>query len=82
MVMEGSGPGGFPWSPWFAGPGAVAGVAGGGHADAVGLVAGLANPRAVRATSFAVRLCASAFAFERTVGQASRLYMASAQPPW
>ncbi len=28
---------------------------------------GLANPRAFLATSFAVRLCASAFAFERTV---------------
>ena len=30
-------------------------------------LAGFANPRAVLATSFAVRLCASAFAFERTV---------------
>ena len=28
---------------------------------------GLANPRAFLATSLAVRLCASAFAFERTV---------------
>ena len=46
-------------------PGAwAAGGAGGGHADPAGLIAGVGKSRAFLATSFAVRLCASALAFE------------------